>query len=326
MRQGTRRIRRPDRTVAGPGQRAARGHPQIRVRLHHQDGFITPDGGTAFVGRRRFNVTAFGPRQEQRNRRALADLAVQRHPSTRLAREPMHLGQPQTASLPDGLGGEKRLKHFLGQSRWNAAARVADVDPHIIPGRMRSSTRQRSPHRDIMTGDRNVSADRHRIPSIQNQVEDGRFQLPWINEAIPKPRLCMQLHPNRLTHGLCEQRKHRRDHPVNRDDFRSQHLLAGKRQQLRRQPAATLRCPLDHLRSAHALGVITRFSLNAKGGGVAQHHGQQIVEIVRDAAGETAQRLHLLRLRQQVRRRQRRRTKNRRPQPVPQATGAPPAG
>ena len=79
------------------------------------------------------------------------------------------------------------------------------------------------------------------------------------------------------------------------EDLRLQHLLAAEGEQLRRQPARALAGLPDLLEiGRHAPTSLAH--LLERELAVAEDDGEQVVEIVGDAAGELADRLHFLRL------------------------------
>ena len=75
-----------------------------------------------------------------------------------------------------------------------------------------------------------------------------------------------------------------------------QHLPSAERQQPARQLGAALAGGRDHVGGLLQVGAGLEGQTQRLG--VADHDRQQIVEVVREAAGELADRLHLLRLRQ----------------------------
>ena len=92
--------------------------------------------------------------------------------------------------------------------------------------------------------------------------------------------------------------RHRADDLVEVEGDRLEHLLAAEGQQLARQRCGALGGVQDliHLRRHRRIGLdAVRHQLR-----IAADRGQQVVEVVRDAAGEPADRLHLLRLAQLV--------------------------
>src|SRR3954462_10810395 len=91
---------------------------------------------------------------------------------------------------------------------------------------------------------------------------------------------------------LAMQRPHRLEALADAGDNRGQHLAARERQQLPGQRFAAPRRELDRLRGAHALLIVGDELLQRVDVPADDH--QEVVEVVRDAAGELAQRLHLL--------------------------------
>ena len=91
-----------------------------------------------------------------------------------------------------------------------------------------------------------------------------------------------------------QQPRDRRHRVVDVEETRLEDLLAAEREQLARDRGRPLDCAPDFF------DVGPRLVIRGDGGerelGVADHGGQRVVQIVRDAAGESPDRLHLLRL------------------------------
>ena len=81
--------------------------------------------------------------------------------------------------------------------------------------------------------------------------------------------------------------------------LRRQHLLAAEREQLPRQRGRALASLLDQRRARGAAAPGLR-QLEQQDAAAPEDHGQHVVEVVGDAAGELADRFHLLRLAQLV--------------------------
>ena len=77
---------------------------------------------------------------------------------------------------------------------------------------------------------------------------------------------------------------------------RAEHLVSGKSEELARHSAAAFGGAFNHLRAPNSLGVATGLGVQPQGGGVADHNGKKIVEIVSQPACQPHQRFHLLRL------------------------------
>ncbi len=134
---------------------------------------------------------------------------------------------------------------------------------------------------------------RHGVAGIDREVEQRALQLGDVGDH--DGRALGQLHRglNRLAERPAEQGGHARHQAVDVDLGRPQHLPAREGQQARRQIGAA---PGGSLGLARELALATA-ELRCQLLGVGQDHGQEIVEIVRDAARQVADRLHLLRLR-----------------------------
>ena len=162
---------------------------------------------------------------------------------------------------------------------------------------MRPSARSRgSVERDVAGVDRQLSALRHGIACVQRQVHEHLFHPARVG-----------LHPRQigrqtdagsdvLADGSREHLQQAGDRFVQIDHGRRQELLAAEGQELSRQRGAAVGgladlgdVAADRTRLLDVLGDHVR---------VADDGGQQVVEVVGDAAGEPADRLHLLRVTQ----------------------------
>ena len=98
---------------------------------------------------------------------------------------------------------------------------------------------------------------------------------------------------DRLADRAAEQGVAFLEQDVHLDRFGLQRLSAGKGQQLLGQPLAASRGPERGLDHPLAPGLVVRMALHQVQG--ADHHREQVVEVVRHAAGQLAHRLQLLR-------------------------------
>lgn len=117
-----------------------------------------------------------------------------------------------------------------------------------------------------------------------------------VGEGVPEPARDGGFDLERLTDRTAQQVFHADDELADVDDLRLEFLAPAERQQLARQLGAaphrglrTRNAPLECLVTGNALADEVQ---------VARDHLQQVVEVVRDAAGKLANRLHLLRLAQ----------------------------
>ena len=108
-------------------------------------------------------------------------------------------------------------------------------------------------------------------------------------------RLEVELEPDALGQDAAQDRLEPADRGVQIDDARLRELPAREQQQLARQRRGALGRVHDLVRRLGRAAGRERVLEHAR---VAADHGQQIVEVVRDAAREAADRVHLLRLAQ----------------------------
>ena len=142
--------------------------------------------------------------------------------------------------------------------------------------------------------DRETSAPRHRIASVHDEVQDCLLDLPGVRLGPPELALERggQLHV--LADHTPEHPLHAGDDRVQVEDTRLEDLPAAECEQLlrqRRSAAAGLPDLLGAFAPRVAFGQLGEQQL-----AVARDGRQQVVEIVRDAAGQPAHGLHLLRL------------------------------
>ena len=141
--------------------------------------------------------------------------------------------------------------------------------------------------------ERQRSAFGHRIARIDRQVQHRDLDLGRVGQHRRQVRIEVENLFDARPQHVAKQRPHfldqRRD--IGRLDL--QPLDPAERQQLRRKPGAAFRC-------GKRIGGIVCQPLVADllGDQVepADHNGEQIVEVVRDAAGQLAKRFHLLAL------------------------------
>jgi hypothetical protein len=149
--------------------------------------------------------------------------------------------------------------------------------------------------------DRQLAARRHRVARVDREVEERAFELIGVRQGLPQPGAEDGFDLDRLAQRAVQQIRHAADQPVNVDRTRRERLAPGKREQLSGQHGGAL-ARLDRRPDAAAeepgLDVAAALQLALDIAKVAEDNLQDVVEIVRDAAGHLADRLHLLRLAQ----------------------------
>ena len=154
---------------------------------------------------------------------------------------------------------------------------------HIVPGQ-----------RDVAGLDGEAAAGRHGIARVDAEVDQRGLDLRAVDIDRPEVGRGGGLHDDVLAERAPQQPAGACHEVVEVGDLGLQHLLARECQQLARQLRGLLAGVGDALR---AFGDVRRHAVVVEDGvGIGQHDGQDVVEVVRHAAGELADRLHLLRL------------------------------
>ena len=146
--------------------------------------------------------------------------------------------------------------------------------------------------------DRQQAAVGHRVAGVDGDVEQRGFELGAV--GLDRAGVGREDRPDLdpLAQRAVEQVGHAADQLVDVDDLGAERLAAGEGEQLAGQRRRPRRRLDDRLGVAEALVVGQRGA--AEHVGRALDDGQQIVEIVGDAAGQLAERLHLVGLAQLV--------------------------
>ena len=235
-------------------------------------------------------------RQVQAHHRPVADFGIDPDLATGLLGEAVDHRQAESGALSDRLGGEERVEGAGDHLRRHAGAAVADAQRDVLPGRQLALARRPLVEPAVAGLDGQPAAGRHRVARIDAQVEQRVLELARVDEGAPQPAGRDHLQRDPRTDGAPDQLLEAGDEAVRVGRSRRQRLAAREREQpvgqRRRPPRRTLRgadvavdlagAPLRQPRLHHLQG--------------AGDAGQQVVEVVRDAAGELAHRLHLLRL------------------------------
>ena len=236
-------------------------------------------------------------RQQQRHLRAGAGAAVQQHAAAALVHEAVDHRQPQAAALAEALGGEEGLEDPRLRGLVHADAGVGDADAHMAAGQHLGLGRLGRVEQALVGLDAQLAALGHRVAGVDRQVQDRALELVRVGarDQAPVRRLQRGQQPHRVRQRAHQQLRGIGHHLADIDRARRQRLLAREGQQPADQVGAAVR-GLQRRRQELGQLRIARMAV-AQRGEVADHHRQHVVEIVRDAAGELADRLHLLRLR-----------------------------
>ena len=264
-----------------------------RVVLDHQHRFVAALHRRGWQHLGRAVIHSGGARQIELHAGAVALLAVDLDVPVGLLDEAVDHAETKAGSLADFLGGEERIEHPFQVLGRNSGAGVAhrdhdigsrrDLDIHVRIGLIEI---------DVLGLDREAAAVRHGVARIQRQIENGGGELVRIDQRRPgivgQQRIDLDLLAERRAQQL-----HRFEHQtVDVDLARLQRLFARKGQQMFGQLAAAFGGLVDHPGDGFEFGAI--------GDGLGQDSdgpgddGQNVVEVVRDAAGQLADRFHLL--------------------------------
>ena len=242
---------------------------------------------------------ALGRRQIELDRGAVADLAVDPDMPARLLDEAVDHAQPEARALADFLGGEERLEHLVLHLLGHAGAGVADGKHHIGAGpHVGIGLRVGFVEHDVARLQQQLAAVRHRVAGVDRHVEHGVRKLRGVDMGgrhfLLEDRVDLDLLAERRTKQSCDI-----EHgAVDVDIARTQRLAAGEGEQMLDQLAAAFRRLVDQLGGLLQPRLVLEARDQRFGG--AGDHGQHVVEVVRDAAGELADGVQFLRLQQLV--------------------------
>src|SRR5574338_81701 len=236
-----------------------------------------------------------GARQVDGNGGAAPDLAFDPDLAARLVGEAKNLAEPKAGALAHRLGGEEGFERALLHFGAHPAAGIGDADLHIIAG---------ADIADLVGGDLHVagvdahhSLAVHRVAGVDREVENRMLELVRVDISGPGIGGEIDLDADALAERPVAQVGHPRNQLAAVDPLWEQRLGPGEGQQPAGQrggPGRTLHRILQlHQHFAprtveSALGQVDP----------ADDDGEHIIEVVRDAAGELPDRLHLLHLAQ----------------------------
>ena len=131
----------------------------------------------------------------------------------------------------------------------------------------------------------------HRVARVDGEVHDDLLELPAVGDDGHHVRVGADDELQVGAEQPLEHRPHADDGLGDVDGRRRRRPLPGERQELRRQLRRAARRALDLL---HGMDVRLALHLPRQDAGVAGDHRHEVVEVVRDAARETAERLEAL--------------------------------
>ena len=139
-----------------------------------------------------------------------------------------------------------------------------------------------------------LAALRHGVAGIHREIEERHLELVCVRQHRFENERKMSLYPDRCANGPLKEIRHPAHELRYVDDLLFELLVSREGEHALGQGRASLRALGCVFQQRDAFGII-RQSLAQKLE-AAEHRRQQVVEIVGDAAGQLADRLHLLRL------------------------------
>ena len=236
-------------------------------------------------------------RQEDAEGRALADFGIDEDDASGLLDDAVNHRQSEARAFPDFLGGKKGLEDLFLQLRRNAGAGVGDLEQDIF-GRRQQRFLERGAfgRRDIARAERDLAALRHRVARIDHEIDHDLLELVEVSLHQPEIASVLEFETDLLAGEAPHQHLQVGQQVVDLQHLRPQGLPARERQQLPHETRRAIGVLLDlHDVLEGRIGgpVIVQQQI-----GIADDRSEHIVEVMRHAAGQLADRLHLLRLRE----------------------------
>ena len=264
--------------------------------FHQQDGFVA--GRDLRDWDRRLGSDEFStgrdPRQIDLERRSPAGFAVHPDVAAALLDDAVNGGEAEAGAL-DSLGGEKRLEDMGLSFGIHAHAGVADGQHHVL-ARLRWGVQAGIAfvERDIGGLDGEFAALRHGIAGVDRQIHDDLFDLAGIGAHRAQFRARDHYQIDVFADQPGEQFEVFGDDGVQIEDLGSEHLLAAESQKLPGEGGGAIG-GIGNLLGRPAHAGVGPDAIQQKFGVAGDDH-QQIVEVVGNAAGQTTDGFHFLRL------------------------------
>jgi hypothetical protein len=293
-REGRARIVDDGRVEAEAAHEAGGEARERRVVLHDEDA-LAPRGRRPGARGRPTRRLRGHARQADRERRSPAGRGGDVHAAAALAHDAVDGREAEPRALADGLRREERLEDAGDRRLVHAGARVRHAQHGVVAGGEHAvGQRLVGLEARLADGELDRSAAGHRVARVHDEVHDHLLDLPGI--GADRDRLGRRRHGERdvladqATQHLLEVPREIADV----DDLRPEHLLPAEREELAREGRRAVDARLD-LAEVLARGIVLgQIEAHELAGGLLRL--QEVVEVVRDAAREPADRLHALRL------------------------------
>jgi hypothetical protein len=199
--------------------------------------------------------------------------------------------ETKTGSLANFLGREKGFEGAVHDIRRHTGPGILHGDMHILAA---GEINRVFAERDIARRDYDAPAFWHRIARVDHQIEKGGSQLCLVCAAAPEVIADFDEDLDGFAYRSTRQRHHRVEHAFNRECFRIKAPAPSETQQLLGK-AGTVFGPMEGRFGKPAAGFVdTRTSYNEFK--IPDDYREEIIKVVRDPAGQLANRFHLLRL------------------------------
>ncbi len=206
---------------------------------------------------------------------------------------PYAVERPEAGAFADLFRRVERFEDLMKLAFGNAGAAVRDLDHDVVPLKdHRPVTVKILVEMDVPGADSDFAAAGHGVAGVHDEVHDDLLELALVD--ADRREICPVLDPERHLVGqkAVEKMRELAQRVLEVDDRRAQRLLAGEGQKLPNQGGRAVGVLPDlHQVAVFHVGHVVPHQQKVA---MAVDRGQQVVEVVRHAAGELADGLHLL--------------------------------
>ncbi len=197
--------------------------------------------------------------------------------------------------MPTSLVVKKGSKILSRTSAGMPCPVSSHLDQHVVGGRDARVLEARAfGRRDVAGAQRDLAAVGHGVARVDDEIDDHLLELVEVGLDQPQVAAVDDVELDLLADQAAQQHLQFRQHVAELQRLRPQRLPAREGEQLPHQTRRAIGVLLD----LHDVleGRVGRPVVGEQQVGIADDRGQHVVEVVRDAAGELADRLHLLAL------------------------------
>ena len=226
---------------------------------------------------------------------AASHRAVAEDEPARLLDEAIHHRQAEPGALADLLGGEEGLEDLVDDLLRDTCAGILDLDQHIVRHRhLALAGGLDLAGRHVARADRQLATVRHGVTGVHRQVDDDLLELGQVGAHRPQVPPVPHVELDPLPEQPLQQHAELGQDLAEMHHLRPQGLPPRERQQLPHEPGG----PVGVLLDLHDVleRRIRRPVVHQQQVRIAEDALQHVVEVMRHAAGQLADGLHLLRL------------------------------